>query len=99
MQAFFVHDLKDARDGARTGGRVHFPASTRLATVMYFLPASCAAATDLSSGYSARTFASFTSIGRLMPATTSTFGRFITEIDRLEGVPPNMSVRITTPSP
>ena len=26
-------------------------------------------------------------------------GRFMTEIDRLEGVPPNMSVRITTPSP
>src|SRR5689334_8851429 len=66
---------------------------------MYFLPASCAAATDLSSGQSARTFASFTSIGRLIPATTSTFGRFITEIERLEGVPPNMSVRITTPSP
>src|SRR4051794_19196375 len=66
---------------------------------MYFLPASCAAATDLSSGHSARTFASFTSIGRLMPATTSTFGRFITEIERLDGVPPNISVRITTPSP
>ena len=43
--------------------------------------------------------ASFTSIGRLIPAITSTFGRFITEIERFEGVPPNMSVRITTPSP
>ena len=34
-----------------------------------------------------------------MPATTSTFGRFMQEIDRLDGVPPNMSVSTATPSP
>jgi hypothetical protein len=32
-----------------------------------------------------------------MPASTSTLGRPITEIARLEGVPPNISVRIATP--
>ena len=34
-----------------------------------------------------------------MPASTSTLGRLITEIARLDGVPPNMSVRMATPSP
>ena len=48
---------------------------------------------------SSRTLASLTSIGRLMPASTSTLGRPITEIARFDGVPPNMSVRMATPSP
>ena len=46
-----------------------------------------------------RTLASLTSIGRLTPAITSTPGRFINEMARLLGVPPNMSVSSTTPSP
>src|SRR5215470_7521333 len=39
------------------------------------------------------------SMGRLMPAMTSTLARSSTEIARFEGVPPNMSVSSTTPSP
>src|SRR3954451_6530731 len=38
-------------------------------------------------------------MGRLIPASTSTFGRLMQEIARLDGVPPNISVRMTTPSP
>src|SRR5262249_51061874 len=75
----------------------HFPASTRLAMVTYLRPAAWAAATASSSGHSSRTLASLTSIGMLMPASTSTLGRPIQEIARLDGVPPNMSVRMTTP--
>src|SRR5260221_8793677 len=77
----------------------HLPANTRLAMVMYLRPDSCAAATASASGHSSRTFTSLISIGRLIPASTSTLGRLITEIARFEGVPPNMSVKITTPSP
>ena len=39
------------------------------------------------------------SIGRLIPATTSTEPPFMHDRARLEGVPPNMSVSTTTPSP
>src|SRR6266851_4008439 len=77
----------------------HLPANTRLAMVMYLHPDSCAAATASASGHSSRTFTSLISIGRLIPASTSTLGRLITEIARFEGVPPNMSVKMTTPSP
>src|SRR3984893_18581790 len=87
------------RRAFRVGRFGHLPASTRLATVMYLRPASCAWATASASGDSSRTLASLTSMGRLMPASTSTLGRFITEIERFEGVPPNMSVRMATPSP
>ena len=48
---------------------------------------------------SPRTRASLTSIGRLTPAMTSISRFCITEMARLDGVPPNMSVRMTTPSP
>ena len=63
--------------------------------VMYLRPESLAAATASVSGHSSRTLASLTSIGRLIPARTSTLGRPITEIARLE-VPPNISVRMAT---
>ncbi len=46
-----------------------------------------------------RTLASLMSMGRLMPATTSTEPPFMHDRARLEGVPPNMSVSTTTPSP
>ena len=86
VQAFFVDDLQDPDDGVcrvaalrqvavEIFGAAHFPASTRLAMVTYFRPAAWAAATASSSGHSSRTLASFTSIGRLMPASTSTLGR------------------------
>jgi hypothetical protein len=39
------------------------------------------------------------SIGRLTPAITSILARSMTEIARFDGVPPNMSVNKTTPSP
>src|SRR5215831_13116552 len=77
----------------------HLPASTRLAMVTYLRPASWAIAIASGSERSSRTLASFTSMGRLMPASTSTFGRLMQDIARLDGVPPNMSVRIATPSP
>src|SRR5689334_5992397 len=93
------------RDGGswRVIGRrvliAHLPASTRLAMVTYFRPASWAMAMASGSDRSSRTLASLTSMGRLIPASTSTFGRLMQEIARLEGVPPNISVRMATPSP
>src|SRR6516164_3268403 len=77
----------------------HLPARTLLAIVTYLRPASWAIAIASGSDRSSRTLASLTSMGRLMPASTSTLGRLMQEIARLEGVPPNMSVRIATPSP
>src|SRR6267154_301391 len=84
MQAALIADLQHTTDGGRGPGGIgaavrfahlaHLPFSTRLATVMYLRPASCA-------------------------ASTATCGRPITEIERLDGVPPNMSVRMATPSP
>ncbi len=38
-------------------------------------------------------------MGRFMPAITSMCPASITEMARLEGVPPNMSVSTTTPEP
>src|SRR5262249_15763597 len=87
VQAFPVDDLDVTGAGvgrrAPTGafealtGVAHFPLSTRLATVMYLRPASCASTTACARGWSPRTLASFTSMGRLMPAMTSTFGRLM----------------------
>src|SRR5262245_1964716 len=106
VQAAPVADRKHADDVGRArlfvrgAGRLgHVPVSTRLAMVTYLRPASCAASTASCSGHSSRTLASLTSMGRLMPASTSTCGRLITEMARLEGVPPNMSVRMATPWP
>src|SRR6185503_1171816 len=108
VQALLVDDFEDTDLGAwRGGGAIavdaafvaHFPASTRLAMVTYLRPAACAAATASSSGDSSRILASLTSIGMLMPASTSTFGRPMQEMARFDGVPPNMSVRIATPWP
>src|SRR4029079_18334471 len=110
VQALLVADFKLARDRLRRSwlGRCHLlvqaccdhlPVRTRLAMVMYLRPESCAAATASDSGHSSRTLASFTSMGRLIPASTSTLGRLMTEIARLEGVPPNMSTRMATPCP
>src|SRR5262249_56012608 len=86
--------VRARRDGgglAVAVGLAHLPLRTRLAMVMYLRPESWAAATASVSGHSPRTLASLTSMGRLMPARTSTLGRPITEIARFEGVPPNMS--------
>src|ERR1035441_3422873 len=108
VQALLVDDLDLTHDGdgailgqsaVRLSGTVHLPVSTRLAIVQYLRPASWAADPACSSGQVSRTLASLISIGRLMPASTSTLGLLITEIARLEGVPPNMSVRMATPSP
>src|ERR1700746_3822303 len=110
VQAFFVANDESANHGilgilrlghagAALPGGVHLPVSTRLAMVTYLRPASCAAATASASGHSSRTLASFTSMGRLIPASTSTLGRLMTEIAKFDGVPPHMSVRMATPSP
>src|ERR1700746_391073 len=85
VQPLLVDDSDYTHDGARPRRRVcsfvgetarfsHFPASTRLAIVMYFRPDSCAAATASGNEVSPRTLASLTSMGRLMPARTSTLG-------------------------
>jgi hypothetical protein len=66
---------------------------------MYLRPASRALTTASASGSSPRTLASLTRIGKLMPAITSTGASSMTEIARFDGVPPNMSVRMMTPSP
>ena len=46
-----------------------------------------------------RTLDSLISIGRFMPAITSVRPDSITDMARLDGVPPNMSVRMMTPVP
>src|SRR6266545_3810065 len=84
---------------AGRSGAAYLPASTWLAMVTYLRPASCALATASVRQEQLRTLASLISIGRLMPASTSTFGLLMNEMARLDGVPPNMSVRIATPSP
>src|SRR5438132_12518226 len=104
MQAALVDDEEFAGNRACGHARpdfvfgrglvAHLPARTRLAMVTYLRPASWAMAMVSGSDRSSRTLASLISIGRLMPASTSTFGRLMQEIARLEGVPPNMSVRI-----
>src|SRR5262249_60661768 len=110
VQALLVADFEHADDQCRVrrmiggrevghaGGLAHFPVRTRLAMVMYLRPESWAAATASVSGHSSRTLASLTSIGRLIPARTSTFGRPITAIARLGGVPPNRSGRVASRS-
>src|SRR5690606_12781872 len=75
------------------------PARTRDAILMYFRPASWAAATASSRLAWLRTLASLISMGRLMPAITSTLALPMTDMARLDGVPPNMSVRMMTPEP
>src|SRR5581483_8834773 len=75
------------------------PDRTWLATLMYLRPASFAAFTAAARLASPRTLASLISMGRLMPASTSAPVSDITEIARLEGVPPNMSVSTMTPLP
>jgi len=65
---------------------------------MYLRPASWAMRTASAIGR-VRTEASFTSIGRLTPASTSMRACSMIEIARLDGVPPNMSVSTITPSP
>src|SRR5918993_1000061 len=73
-------------------------ARMREATVMYLRPASWAMRTASAIGR-VRTEASLTSIGRLTPASTSMRACSMIEMARLDGVPPNMSVRTITPSP
>src|SRR5437588_1309708 len=81
--------------------RAHRRASARSceATLMYLRPASWAPSAARSSASVWRRLASLISIGRLTPAMTSILPRSITEIARFEGVPPNMSVSSTAPSP
>src|SRR6185437_12160721 len=69
------------------------------ATLMYLRPASCAPRTAAARVSVSLSPASLISIGKLMPAITSTLDLSITEIARLDCVPPNMSVSSTTPWP
>src|SRR3954447_9938512 len=84
-------------DGGVRPIRAHLPARTRDATLMYLRPASWACSTASPKPSSSRTLASLISMGRLMPATPSPAPPFMHEIARFEGVPPNISVRTTTP--
>src|SRR5687768_6018261 len=69
------------------------------ATEIYLRPASRAAVTAAWTPITLRALSSRISIGRLTPAMTSTFSLFIRLIARLDGVPPNKSVRMIAPSP
>src|SRR5215218_8025749 len=79
--------------------RHRFGNKQALAMVTYLRPASSAMATASGRERLWRAFANLTSMGRLTPPSTSTLGRLMQEIARSEGVPPNMSVRMATPSP
>src|SRR5262245_15887134 len=70
-----------------------------LATLIYLRPASWALTTASTRPSVSRTLASLISIGRLTPAMISTRPLSMIEIARLDGVPPNMSVRRITPDP
>src|SRR6185312_9825689 len=103
VKAALVGDRQGALEGpgrrARRGARHEASlARMREATVMYLRPASCAMRTASAIGR-LRTLASLTSIGRFTPASTSMRAWSMIEMARLEGVPPNMSVRTITPSP
>ena len=97
------HGARVARGGEFTlraflAGRLDLvQAEAVLAVVEAGTPAQLSAALDRLAV--SRTDASLMSIGRLTPARTSTLPPFMTEMARLEGVPPNMSVSSTTPSP
>src|SRR3546814_10766723 len=69
------------------------------ATEMYLRPASRAAATASATFITLRAPSSRISIGRLTPAITSIRRASISEIARLEGVPPNRSVSTINPLP
>src|SRR5204863_7546412 len=112
MQTLLVADRAGAPDGGggigdlagvapmgRWGAHRRASASSCEATLMYLRPASWAPSTARSSFSFWRRLANLISIGRLTPAMTSTLPRSMTEIARLEGVPPNMSVSNTVPSP
>ena len=67
--------------------------------LIYLRPDVWALSTALFKDSVFRTLASLTNIGRLTPAKISTFALSITDIARLDGVPPNISVNSITPSP
>src|SRR5204862_447816 len=71
----------DGRSGSLIA-ETYFPARTREATLMYLRPASWAWSTASPSFSSSRTLASLISIGRLIPATTSTEPPFMQESAR-----------------
>src|SRR3954470_9353551 len=95
MQPALVGDPHLAADCAQAA------ASPRIseATEMYLRPASRAAATAACTGMTFRAPSSRISIGRFTPAITSIFSLFIRLMARLDGVPPNRSVRMMTPWP
>src|SRR6516165_3998670 len=94
------HDpARRARLVDRAGAHRRASLSSCEATLMYLRPASWAPSTVRSRLSVCRRLASLISIGRLTPAITSILARSMTEIARFDGVPPNMSVNKTTPSP
>src|SRR5262249_1515025 len=111
MEAALVDDEELLGDRAHRHGRTwnifrrrivvvgHLPARTRLAMVTYLRPASWAMAIASGSDRSSRTLASLTSMGRLMPASTSTLGRLMQEIATFDPAPPHISATMPTPSP
>src|SRR6187549_4259684 len=82
-------------NGDGPGADAQAAASPRIsdATEMYFRPASRAAATAARTPITFRAPSSRMSIGRLTPAITSMSVVFIRLMARLDGVPPNRSVR------
>src|SRR5258708_29336407 len=99
MQTALVTDGDRAPDLAGVGCAVvrvvHPRASARSwdATLMYLRPASCAPRTALARPSVWRRLASLISIGWFVPAVTAIFGRSLTVLARMTGVPPNISFR------
>src|SRR5690606_31092693 len=98
MKATLIDDGDFANNGVG-GVRAHFPVKSWLATLMYLRPATWASSSAVAMSPVLRTLESLMSIGRFMPAMTSTRPASITEMARFDGVPPNMSVRTMTPAP
>src|SRR4051812_38235202 len=90
--------LVEQGDGALEAAQTVSPRISD-ATEIYLRPASRAAATAARTSIVFLAPSSRISIGRLTPAITSIFSDFISEMARLEGVPPNKSVRMMTPPP
>src|SRR3546814_6582970 len=94
MQAALVRDLHLSP----VSGHVDVPSSSD-ATLIYFWPASRAAATACCTVIDLRALSRRMSMGRFMPAITSISPAFSSEMARFEGVPPNRSVSRITPDP
>src|SRR5690606_36551607 len=90
MKATLIDDGDFANNGVG-GVRAHFPVKSWLATLMYLRPATWASSSAVAMSPVLRTLESLMSIGRFMPAMTSTRPDSITQTARLDAIPPSIS--------